>query len=394
MENIGQLIINFFEIPPTLTEYIICGVFLVAFIYQIYYYSRYMAGINRRLRRVRKGKVKLSDELPPVSVIICGRNEEENLRTFLTTMLAQDYPEYEVIVVDDSSEDGTREYLGQLAALNKKLRYTFVPRGPYWLSTKKLAITLGIKAAKYEHLLFTDADCYPENDKWIRSMVKGFTPGTDIVLGFGAYEQQKSHINRLIAYDTLWNGMQYLGQALSGHPYMGVGRNMAYTKSLFHNNKGFTGHLQVLAGDDDLFVNQVATRSNTNIMVGMDSLTWSIPKTSLDSWFDQKRRHIGVSVYYRFGTKLRLFAEPFTRGLCYLSLILACVLCRPYIWASVLFLLLVRYIVQISIINRTAKQLQQTRFHINLIWFDIILPLINMLLVTITRLSPKRRNRW
>ncbi len=389
-----KLISDFFTLPPTLTEYVIGGIVLVAFLYQLYYYCRYMAGINRRLRRLRKGKIISPIEQPPVSVVICARNEEDNLRRFLPAILSQNYPEYEVIVVDDSSEDMTRAVLQQMSQNNKHLRYTFVPKGCYQFSTKKLAITLGIKAAKYEHLLLTDADCRPDGSDWISCMMKGFNKDVEIVLGFGAYEKEPTHINRLIAYDTLWNSMQFLGQAASRHPYMGVGRNMAYTKSLFIKNKGFAKYLHILAGDDDLFINQVATSKNTNISVEPSALTWSVPKTSFSEWWDQKRRHIGVSPRYRFTTKFRLTLEPLSRLLFYGGIITACFLCRPYIWSCALLLLLIRFVWQISIINTTAHKLNLTRFHINILWFDIILPIINFFMLIITTFSKKKRNIW
>lgn len=389
-----KLITDFFQLPPTLTEYIVAAVIVAAFLYQLYYYIRYMAGINRRLRRLRKGKIVIPVQQPPVSVIVCARNEEDNLRNFLPQLLAQDYPEYEVIVVDDSSEDQTRTYVHQLSNTDPHLRFTFVPKGSYQFSTKKLAITLGVKAAKYEHLLFTDADCRPSGPHWISTMMKGFTSGKEIVLGFGAYEKVNSHLNRLIAYDTLWNGMQYLGQAASGHPYMGVGRNMAYTKSLFIRNKGFAKYLHIIAGDDDLFINQVATRKNTNIEVEPEALTWSIPKESFSEWWNQKRRHIGVSPNYRFASKVRLLFEPLSRLFFYGGIIAAGFLCRPYIWACALVLLLIRFIWQLSIINVTAKKLGQTRFHINLLWFDIVLPLVDLILLFASKFSKKKRYVW
>lgn len=390
MSEILTWLKDFFAWPPTLIEYIIGGVIILTFLYQLYYYVRYMAGINRRLRRLRKGKVPLATNQPPVSVIVCARNEEENLQKFLPQLLQQDYPEYEVIVVDDSSEDHTRDYIQRMSVNNNRMRFTFVPKGSYQFSTKKLAITLGIKAAKYEHLLFTDADCYPADKTWIANMMNGFTQGKQIVLGLGVYEIGPTHLNRLISYDTLWNGMQYLGQAMSLHPYMGVGRNMAYTKTLFFNSKGFAQHIHLLAGDDDLFINHVATRKNTAVVVEPKALTWSIPKTTFSDWWSQKKRHLGVSTHYRFATQLRLLCEPLSRGLFYAAIIAACCLCRPYIWACALLLLLARFIWQLTIINVTARKLGLNRYHINILWFDIILPLINLWMIIVGKFSHPR----
>lgn len=387
-------IINFFQFPPTLSEIILLSVVALTFIYQLYYYIRYIAGANRYLRRKKKNKIALSEIKPPVSVIICARNELENLRTFLPTLLCQTYPIYEIIVVDDRSQDDTRNYLQQLSVLNNRLRYTFVPEGPYSMSTKKLALTLGFKAAHYNHLLLIDADCRPEGDNWIATMMQGFTKGKDIVLGFGAYEKESTHLNRLIAYDTQWNGMQFLGQALSGHPYMGVGRNLAYTKDLFFERGGFQKHINILSGDDDLFINQVATAENTNVVIDPEATTWSIPKTSFSEWFWQKRRHLSVSTFYRTSTKIRLLGEPLSRGLFYLSVLLCCVMCRTWVWTIALALLLIRFIWQICIMDVFAKRMNLKMFHINILWFDVVLPLVQLWMMTMNKIFPDKRKKW
>ena len=131
----------------------------------------------------------------------------------------------------------------------------------------------------------------------------------------------KSHLNRLVQFDTLFNGLHYLGTALCGHPYMGVGRNLAYKKSLFFESGGFSHLMTTRAGDDDLFVNHVATRTNTSVVISRESLTWSPSKRTFKEWWQQKRRHLSVSPQYRTSTKCRLAFEPLTRGMFYLALI-------------------------------------------------------------------------
>ena len=208
-------------------DYVLVGTLLVLFLAQLYWYSRYMAAPARRIRKDRKlqmtnGKSPM-DEVPGVSVILCAHNESYNLSQYLQAVLTQDYPLYEVIVVDDGSEDATRDIIEGYMNSDPRLHMTFVPLGARVGSTKKLALTLGAKAAKYDYLLLTDADCVPESNHWISAMMEG--AGKDIILGFGAYFCEKGHINRLVRYDTLFNGLHYLGAALCGHPYMGVGRN-------------------------------------------------------------------------------------------------------------------------------------------------------------------------
>ena len=266
----------------------------VAFIYQVYFYLRY----------IRLGcKVSPSQETtysPAVSVVVCARNEHKNLRDYLSTLLHQDYPCYEVIVVDDSSEDGSDLLLERWSRQYSHLYHTFVPCGARVLSSKKLALTIGIKAAKHELILLTDADCRPESKYWIREMVQGFAnERTEIVLGFSPYFEKKGILNRLIGFDTLFNGLQYMGMARSGKPYMGVGRNLSYRKSTFLKNKGFTSHYNIPSGDDDLFISQVANKRNTKVYIDATNRVESEPKKTWKNWVRQKKRHYSTGVKYK-----------------------------------------------------------------------------------------------
>lgn len=384
-------------------DYVLMGGLALLFLVQVYWYGRYMAAPARKLRKDKKSQITNDqspiDAAPGVSVILCAHNESDNLRHYLQALLTQDWPTYEVIVVDDGSQDSTREVIESYAVCDPRLRFTFVPTETRVRSTKKLGLTLAAKAAQYDYLLLTDADCVPESNQWIRSMVKGFEDGTkEIVLGYGAYFAEKGVINRLVRYDTLFNGLHYLGAALCGHPYMGVGRNLAYKKSLFFESGGFTRQMTSRAGDDDLFVNHVATRRNTAVVLNTESYTWSRSKRTLKEWWQQKRRHLSVSPQYRWSTKFRLALEPLTRGLFYALVILMAVrycpttlttVAIPFLAAVGLFL--VRWIMQTAILNVSARRMGQKRFAMTaVLWYDIVLPLVNLWMLVI----PKKQTKW
>ena len=344
--------------------------------------------------------------MPGVSVLLCAHNEGYNLSQYLPALLSQNYPTYEVIVVDDGSEDNTRDVVDQFMVNDPRLKMTFVPYGARVRSTKKLALTLAAKAAQYDYLLLTDADCVPESPNWIRTMMAGFEPSafsrqaSDIVLGFGAYFEERGHVNRLVRYDTLFNGLHYLGAAICGHPYMGVGRNLAYRKSLFFETGGFSHQMTNRAGDDDLFVNHLATRKNTAVVLSRESYTWSLAKQSLKDWWQQKRRHISVSPSYRAATQWQLLFEPLTRGLFYAISLFAIVYYWPatYQLSSIHFPLLLvvglgllRWILQIAVVNTSACRMGLRRFSpFTILWFDIILPLINLWMLIV----PQKKLKW
>ena len=372
-------------------ELAVFAILFVAFVYQLYFYIRYIAGILRRTRQVKKNKIHFNTAKPPVSIIIAAKNEEDNLRRFLPKIMEQDYPEFEVIVINDASTDDTDFLCDTYKKKYPNFRTTFVPQETKNINSKKLAVTLGIKAAKYDILLFTDADCYPENKSWIASMIRNFKSETEFVLGYGAYLKKKGFLNRLITYDTLFIAMQYLGMAAVGKPYMGVGRNMAYRKESFFNQKGFSSNLDILSGDDDLLVNKGSNEKNTNIEISPESITWSEPKIRFWDWYYQKSRHLSSSVKYKYSTKMRLAIEPFIRGLFYLSFILSVAFGNliTLIAASTLFLL--RWTTQMIIINRTARIYKERRYYFSLLILDILLPSINLFILIFRR---KRKISW
>lgn len=376
----------------SLREMVLSGALAVLFLMQIFYYARYMCAPARKLRR-KASSGEQPAETPGVSVILCAHNEAYNLSQYLQALLTQDYPEYEVIVVDDGSEDDTRAVIENYQVNDPRLRRTFVPIGARVRSTKKLALTLAAKAAKYDYLLLIEADCVPESKHWISAMMSGFKADKDIVLGFSAYFEEKGHLNRLMRYEGLFNGLHYLGAALCGHPYMGVGRNLAYRKSLFFESGGFTHQMNTQQGDDDLFVNHVATKKNTAVVVARESYTWSRTKKTMKEWFQQRRRHLEAVSDYREGTKARLAFEPTTRALFYLlSIALVAWYQVSIVSLAVLALFLLRWMFQSAVINVSARRMGLKRFSMfSVLWFDIVLPIVTLWMLIV----PKRvRKKW
>ncbi len=243
----------------------------------------------------------------PVSVIICARNEYTNLNKFLPLVLEQDYPDFEVVVVDHKSEDDTPHLLKQLSLKHKHLKVVTISQDSNFFSGKKFPLALGIKSARNDLLLLTDADCEPKSNKWVEKMTKDLNDDKEIVLGYSGYLESSGFLNRIIRYDTIKIAMQYLSFALIGMPYMGVGRNLAYKKDLFIRSKGFTKHYDIMSGDDDLFINHVAQKRNTTVCIEKEGITKSKPKEKFNQWFRQKRRHLVTSDLYKIKHKTILF---------------------------------------------------------------------------------------
>jgi cellulose synthase/poly-beta-1,6-N-acetylglucosamine synthase-like glycosyltransferase len=269
-----------------------------------------------------------------------------------------------------------------------------VPHDAKYIDSKKIAVILGVKAAQNDILVFTDADCEPTSKKWLENMVRSFSENTQIVLGYGAYNKNKSFTNMLQVFDTLFIGIQYLNYAIAGYPYMGVGRNMAYRKSFFEASKGFSKHLDIQSGDDDLFVNDFAKGKNTAVCVSPESITTSEEKKKFSAFLAQKERHLSTSGRYKFSSKLLLGTELGSRFLFYLGILLTIALELPYWYFIAPGAFILRYIIQYIIINLNAKELGERKFYLGIGLMDILLPLINLYLYIVAYFRPKAHYKW
>jgi glycosyltransferase involved in cell wall biosynthesis len=242
----------------------------------------------------------------PVSIVICAHDEEKNLRELIPLLAEQQYDDFEIIVINDRSNDGTYDYLLQAGRQDSRIRMVNVEQIPPHVNSKKYCLTLGIKAAKHDWLLLTDADCRPGSNQWIWTMSSAFQENTEFVLGVSPYQKDKGFLNLFIRFESLLTALQYTSFALLKSPYMGVGRNLAYRKSFFLSEKGFNQFMKVTGGDDDLYVNQHATAQNTALVLGKDASILTYPEKTWGAFLKQKKRHLSVGKYYKFGHRFWL----------------------------------------------------------------------------------------
>jgi glycosyltransferase involved in cell wall biosynthesis len=304
----------------------------------------------------------------PISVIVCAKNEEENVKQFVPLLAEQNYHTFEIVLIDDASSDDTLEIFEAFEKQYSNVKLVKVENNEAFWGNKKFALTLGIKAAKYEYLLFTDADCYPTSKDWITSMSSQFTAQKNIVLGYGAYDKiAHSFLNKIIRFETLLTATQYFSWAKIGKPYMGVGRNMAYKREEFFKVRGFMDHMKIRSGDDDLFINQAATGENTTVCYVQDSFTYSEPKKSFKDWFTQKRRHVSTANHYKMFDRNQL-------GLFYASQLLfvllpIVLLAFQFQWIAVVSIIGFRYLFAWLSMGFAAGKLKEKDV---MYWFPII----------------------
>lgn len=333
----------------SLIDYLFIFLVLLLFI-QVFYFFYFF----RRLSIIKTSQKNIF--FPEVSIIICAKNESKNLKANLPIILNQNYNTYEVIVVDDQSQDETKYILKDLAEKHPNLKVVNINQNINYKKGKKFALTLGIKTAKFEHLLLTDADCKPISKSWISYMIQNLE-NKEIILGYSNYEKKPGLLNKLIRFDTFSVAMQYLSFSLANKTYMGVGRNLSYKKSLFFRNKGFASHIHLVSGDDDLFIQEVATKDNVGISIAGDSHTTSEVIKDWKSWIYQKRRHITTSKLYKRSFKFLLSLWPLSNVLFLKTIVVLLILNKPSI-LIILAILFIRLVISYSIFYPIMQRLK------------------------------------
>jgi glycosyltransferase involved in cell wall biosynthesis len=342
-------------------------------------------------------KLAFYKETPPaeitakgVSVIVCAWNELENLQILIPILLNQKHPQYEIIIVDDRSNDECYDYLLFESFKHENMKLIRVNDTPWHITPKKYALTLGMKAAKYDIVLLTDADCIPQSEDWVTQMQQKFTQEKQIILGYSPYTYHQGFLNFMIRYETFYTAVQYFSFTLAGLPYMGVGRNLAYKKSLFFKNKGFHSHLNVMGGDDDLFINEVATHTNVAICIDKQAHVISKPKITFKAWYRQKRRHLSVGKHYTLRNKLMLGMMSVSQLFFWLGFF-ALFFIKFGIWIA-LAGFIIRTSAQVWVLRHIAKKLDNT-----IKWFFI--PIFDLLytiyyIVIGSSVSLSKQIRW
>ncbi|MGB0862367.1 MAG: glycosyltransferase [Saprospiraceae bacterium] len=276
--------------------------FLISSIIQILYWSVLFG----RLAFFKIKKPLPNTEQVPVSVIICAKNEATNLQKYLPSILKQNYSIFEVIVVNDNSSDDTQKVLNNFKQQYQHLKILHLVEGDRTIKGKKYALSKGINSAKYPNLLLTDADCKASSPEWITFMQSYQSNERNISLGYGPMFRHSGWLNILTRIETTYTAIQYLSFALWNMPYMGVGRNLMYKKSLFDSVNGFESHGHIASGDDDLFISEAAKGKKINVILNEETFMYSEPKADLDSFLTQKGRHISTSTHYRLIHKILL----------------------------------------------------------------------------------------
>ena len=365
---------------------LLSGLAVFSILQLIYHFSVFTKLLNKVNKQEYNGKWQ------PVSIIVCARSEYDNLQLLLPVLLNQQYPDYEIVIVDDASWDKTTPYLEELHTNEPRVKAVFITdEMKKNTKGKKLALTLGIKAAKNELLLFTDADCIPNSEHWISEMVQPYHIDSkiEIVLGYSPFAKRNNLVNLMAQQENLLTASSYMGYALNHNPYMGVGRNLSYRKSLFFSVKGFANHHHIASGDDDLFVQDAANSSNTAVCMNPKAFVNTQAKKTFSEWFSQKVRHNYVGKYYKRKHRMQLSFFAVTHAFTWLFLI-ACVCYEPTRYWSLAFLLLL-WLIKIPLMYKVFKKMKRANYALWLPLFDFLFVFYNLVFGAVTVFGKQKK---
>ncbi|MGL4293778.1 MAG: glycosyltransferase [Bacteroidales bacterium] len=349
-----------------------------------------------RIKAEERHQIHYNQTQPGVSVVIYANNDSEQLQANLSAFLEQDYPDYEVIVVNDGSSDESEQVLSDFEKKHSHLYHTFLSEEARNLSRKKLSLTLGIKASRNEIILLANANCRPASSEWIKNMVRNFTDKTDVVLGYTRFEYKKGFGERYIAFDLLLRSIRFLGYALVGKPYLGEGSNMGYRKSVFFRHKGFAKYMHLHIGDDELFVNQIAKKYNTKVELSEKASMIAHYEKNSEGWCYLKRNTAFTASFYRSASKWIFGFESMSRYL-FIGFALTGILAfhrNPVLLVSICSLIVIRWILLGLFWYQTGKKTGTRRFLLCVPVFELIDPLTNLFFKASSFFTRKRNYTW
>ncbi|MFP4470113.1 MAG: glycosyltransferase [Bacteroidales bacterium] len=329
-----------------------------------------------------------TDDMPPVSIVITASNQYRSLRDNLPALFEQDYSDFEVVVVNDNSDDDTDELLKSLSGKYPKLKVVELTQSLNWFRGRKFPLSLGIKSSANELLMLTDADCVPAGRHWLRQMVSAYKSGTCVVLGYASWKSN-SRINKWLRFTAFYDALMYLSMALAGVPFKGIGRNLSYKKSLFYAHKGFSSHYIIDAGDDELFVNRTASRKNTVIRPDPEAQVFSTRADGFSAWFKTERTRLLIRRFFRWKHRFALQLFNLSNFLFHSLFVILLVLgVSPLI---ILGIFLLRFISQMIIFGLSQKRLSEKKLLLLSPVFEFALILIDFLIWLMLIFTKKKK---
>jgi len=276
-------------------ENILFLIFLILLIHYVIFLYKIYVGLSKLTNKVSE---KIPEEF--VSIIVPFRNEEKNILKTYTSLTAQNYPQekYEIIFVNDSSDDNSLELLRNLSKRENVGVYS-VPDDYSLNAHKKRAIRFGIEKSKGEIIVTTDADCMHSKD-WLISLVKFMDAKTGFISGPVEFNSDSTLFIRMQRLE--FAGLVITGAGLIGsdNPIICNAANIAYRKKAFESVGGFTYQMSLSSGDDELLMQKIHLDTDYQIKFALDkkAIVSTEANPTLKDFYHQRKRWASKGLFY------------------------------------------------------------------------------------------------
>lgn len=336
--------------------------FITIVVIQILYHLFVFGSLNLNKKQTHK------PHATPVSLIVYIENNQEQLKNFLPALKNQIHPTFEIILVNNASYDESLEILKEFTQTTPNTRIVNVENNESFWGNKRYALTLGIKVAKYDHLLFCEPEAVPDSAMWINNMTSKFTNSKSIVLGHQRILPIKNSFwNKLTRFNNAsWAAYNFSFASL-GKPLYGNNQNLAYKKEEFYKVNGFINQMNQYRGEDYYFTNTIASSKNTDTSLAKTSFTASQTKPGFDSWIKELKTQSNLFSKLKFTTKIKVYLYSITKVPYFI--LMTVLLSYLYNWEIVLALFLARSLIVLLYSHKFLKHFQEKDLSL---WFPVL----------------------
>lgn len=353
---------NFENVLNSTYTLVLLALLVLSFVALCLYYGLVWLRVGRCKKDVVSRQTSVAASQPSVSVVMVVHNESEFLKKSMPYLLEQDYPDFEVVVVDYMSTDDTHYVLHICAENYPQLKPITLKHDVNMFQGKKYPLSIGVKSATKDVILLTEAESVPKSFDWISNMVQGYSGGTQMVIGYNLVKGNGTLLGAFQQYENMAYNASYIGAALMGNPYTATGRNLSYRRDFFFKQGGFISHYSIPDGADDLFVNQNANSRNSALILNSEASVISEPRNTFGLWHQDRAHRLYTRRYYGWGDRLMLSVYPLSQ-IVFLAALVLLFIGGIFPWQILVAVLALKIIWQIMCSLPLAKKFEIKKIH-------------------------------
>ena len=329
-------------------------------------------------------------EKKPLSLILTIRNEEENLKNNLPKILSLENIDFEMVVVDDFSQDNSYLILGLLKDRYKRLTISALNQETKF--STKLALNIAIKATNNKWILTVPVSLAEVAAEWLDYISQATNNEKNVVIGYSTVARSKGFYNRLTRIENYFSYLKSTGYILNGIPFVYSVENVAFQKEKYFEIGGFGQKVTEHYANLELVINSFIRKKTTAVLFNKES---SIRKTEVvkrADYFDLLKKSIRIESHLSSSKRVILFLIEFGK-LLFLPIAAFVIVLLPELWIILAGLMGFIFTPYLFIIKITQNRLNERKIFIPSLVYDLLMPYYKLFFRWhFNRRS--RKNRW